>query len=45
MAPNKKWRHQGGEIYVLPKKTRRVKSLVKEARRGGLLGADRSGTW
>jgi len=44
MEPDKKWRDVGG-IYVLPKKNRYVKSRVEEARKGGLLGADRSGTW
>jgi len=34
-----------GEIYVLPEKSQNKKSRVEEARRGGLLGADRSGTW
>jgi len=44
MAPDKKYRNVGG-IHVLLTGTHGVKSRVEEARRGGLLGADRSGTW
>jgi len=32
-------------IYILPKEGRHVNFNVKEARRGGLLGADRAGTY
>jgi len=43
MTPEKKCGDVGG-IYFLPKKSPDAKNRVKEARRGGLLGADRSGT-
>jgi len=32
-------------IYVIPKIDEYVVSKIREARRGGLLGADRAGTW
>lgn len=44
MVPDKKREKMGG-IYVLPRKDRDVKSRVGKARRGGLLGADRAGTY
>lgn len=44
MTPEKNREDVGG-IFVLPKKSRNVESKVKEARRGGLLGADRAGTY
>jgi len=44
MAPDKDRRNMGG-IFVLPEAVRGAKPRVEEARRGGLLGADRAGGW
>ncbi|MCW3984896.1 MAG: hypothetical protein NWE91_00555 [Candidatus Bathyarchaeota archaeon] len=44
MAHRREREYPGG-VFVLPERSKEEKSRVKEAKRGGLLGADRAGTY